>query len=174
MDNLAYIGLGSNLADPLTQIRRAIAAIAEFSSTQILACSSVYRNGAMVDPLQQSQASQPDYLNTVAAIRTRLGASELLASMLEQESIQGRVRNGRHWAARCIDLDLLLYGEVCMATPTLTLPHPGVHQRPFVIHPLAEIAPHTQIPGIGEAAQVAKLISRQSLIQVCHGSDLLE
>lgn len=170
----AYIGLGSNLANPLCQLRRALRAIGDFSLTRIRSCSGVYRNSAMTVPLARPGAAQPDYLNAVAAIDTCLGAEELLQALLNQETVQGRKRSGIRWEARCIDLDLLLYGELQIETALLTLPHPGLHQRPFVIHPLAEIAPEALIPGFAEAFQVAKIVPRQSLSLICQGSELLE
>ena len=171
---LAYIGLGSNLADPFNQIKTALRALGKLPGTTVLDCSGLYQNQAMTDPLTCSTVLQPDYLNAVAAIETKLAAHDLLAALLNQEYIQGRRRTEQHWEARCIDLDLLLYADQEIQSKSLTVPHPGVHQRPFVIHPLAEIAPQVVIPGFGSAAHVAKIIDPDGLTLVCQGSELLE
>ena len=170
----AYIGLGSNLADPVSQIKIALRALGQFPGTTVLDCSGLYQNQAMTDPLANSTTPQPDYLNAVAAIETGLAAHDLLTALLNQEFIQGRRRTEQHWEARCIDLDLLLYADQKIQSKSLAVPHPGVHQRPFVIHPLAEIAPSVVIPGLGTAAHVAKIIARDSLTLICQGSELLE
>lgn len=170
----AYVGLGSNLSEPLNQIRVALLALGELTQTTLISCSDVYRNRAMIDSRQGVQTVQPDYLNAVAAVATRLPAEDLLRALLAQETAQGRRRSGAHWEARCIDLDLLLYGELKIETRILTVPHPGLVQRPFVIHPLAQIAPRAGIPGFGTASQVAKIVSKESLTLVCRGSVLLE
>ncbi len=168
----AYIGLGSNLADPIKQIRIALQALDKLPDTTLIDCSGIYQNQAMTDPSACSTTSQPDYLNAVAAIETELAAHDLLAALLNQEYIQGRRRTEQHWEARCIDLDLLLYADQEIQTKSLTVPHPGVHQRPFVIHPLAEIAPQVLIPGFGSAAHVAKIIDKDCLSLICQGSEL--
>jgi len=168
----AYIGLGSNLADPLSQISQALRALRNISGTTFHACSAVYRSRAMTDPAVLPATPQADYLNAVAAIDTCLGAEELLQALLDLETLQGRRRSGRRWEARCIDLDLLLFGELQLQTQSLTIPHPGLHCRPFVIHPLVEIAPGVLIPGFGTATQVAKIVSINSLTRVCRGSEL--
>ncbi len=170
----AFIGLGSNLADPLGQIGQALQALGNIPDTLLLTCSGVYRNRAMIDPSAPPARPQADYLNAVAAISTHLEAGMLLRALLDQEARQGRRRSGLHWEARCIDLDLLLYGELQLQTRTLTIPHPGLHWRPFVIHPLVEIAPLAPIPGFGTAAEVAKIVARNSLTLVCQGDELLE
>ncbi len=170
----AYIGLGSNLNAPLIQIRTALQALDAAHGIALINCSAVYRNQAMLDVSSVEHAPQPDYLNAVAAIDTHLSAEDLLQTLLDQEAVQGRQRSGRRWEARCIDLDLLLYAQLQLRTPALTVPHPGLHLRPFVVHPLAEIAPLVFIPGIGTALQVAKIVAKESLTRVCPGGDILE
>ena len=170
----AYVGLGSNLAEPLGQLRRALQALAGLGQTRLIRCSGVYRNPPMIDPRDDAPTAQADYLNAVAAIATRLGPQQLLRALLAQEDRQGRRRSARRWEARCIDLDLLLYGERRINSRDLTLPHPGLSQRPFVIHPLAEIAPEAPVPGLGPAARLAKLVAKNTLVLVCPGSELLE
>ena len=139
----AYIGLGSNLAEPLTQLKTACAAIANLAQVKELACSSFYQS-APVGP-----QDQPDFVNAVMAISTDLAALDLLACLQKIEQEQGRVRTGIRWGARTLDLDLLLYGEQQINLPTLTVPHPEISNRAFVLYPLHEIAPALFIPTLG-------------------------
>lgn len=138
----AFVGLGSNLENPAVQLRAAHAALAGLPETALTAISPVYRSAPM------GPADQPDYLNAVAALETALDPWALLDRLLKIEIARGRVR-GRRWGARILDLDLLLYGDRTLDNPNLTLPHPGVHQRGFVLYPLADIAPTLHIPGLG-------------------------
>lgn len=139
----AYIGLGSNLGDPAGRIRGALADLASLPRTHVLQASSFYRS----PPLGPSD--QPDYVNAVAALDTGLAPAALLDALQALEAKHGRVRDGRRWGPRTLDLDLLLYGDTQLATPRLTVPHPGLPQRAFVLYPLAEIAPDLQVPGLG-------------------------
>lgn len=157
---VAYIGLGSNLADPVRQIRSARLALSRLSETRELAFSALYRNPPM------GPAGQPDYVNAVMAVETRLDAETLLAEMQRIETGQGRVRDGERWGARTLDLDLLLYGQQRIATPALTVPHPGIAGRAFVVYPLLEIAPGLDIPGLGPARELARQISSASLTRL--------
>ena len=144
----AYVGLGSNLDDPATQIRRAIDRLAEVGDTEVVAVSSMYRS-APFGPVEQ-----PDFLNAVAHLRCRLSATELLRRLLQLERAQGRVR-GERWGPRTIDLDLLVFGDEVFEKSELTLPHPGIAARNFVLLPLQEIAPDLVIPGLGRVADIA-------------------
>jgi len=144
----AYIGLGSNLADPLSQLRKARQAIYESHDVQELAFSSFYRSAPM------GPQDQPDYVNAVMAISTTLAALPLLRLLQTIENAQGRVRTGLRWGARTLDLDLLLYGQQQFSIPDLIVPHPGIGERSFVLAPLSEIAPHLMIPGQGEVAEL--------------------
>lgn len=137
---VSYIGLGSNLADPIEQLYKAKQALAKRTDIKLLAISGLYRSAPM------GPQNQPDYINAVAAIRTGLPALVLLHQLQTIENKQGRLRNER-WGARTLDLDILLYGDYCLATPELTVPHVGLTQRAFVLYPLYEIAPELQIPG---------------------------
>ncbi len=141
---VAYIGLGSNLDDPEAQILRARRAIAELPESTELEFSSLYRS----DPM--GPQDQPCYINAVMALQTGLSPFELLTRLQRIESDQGRDRRGARWGPRTLDLDILLYGRACIHTQTLIVPHYGMAERPFVLHPLAEIAPvDLLIPGIG-------------------------
>jgi 2-amino-4-hydroxy-6-hydroxymethyldihydropteridine diphosphokinase len=136
----AYVGLGSNLDDPSAQLERAIAALAAVPNSRLVRVSSVYRNPPM------GPADQPDYLNAVAGLLTCLEPAALLTELQGIEAVQGRRRDGPRWGARTLDLDLLLVGDVRLDSPVLTLPHPGLRERPFVVIPLAEIAPGLRLP----------------------------
>jgi 2-amino-4-hydroxy-6-hydroxymethyldihydropteridine diphosphokinase len=159
----AYIGIGSNLDDPRQQVRVALAALAQIADTQMLISSSLYRSAPM------GPADQPEYVNAVAKLATRLTAIELLAAIQAIETRQGRVRNGVHWGPRVIDLDLLLYGNEQILTTGLTVPHPGLREREFVLYPLAEIAPELTIPGLGALSQLLEHCPRRGLERMAHG-----
>lgn len=139
----AWIGLGSNLDDPLAQLRRAVAALAALPSSQIAAVSPAYRNPAL--RLPGDDTPQPDYCNAVVGIDTTLAPLTLLDALQAIELQQGRTRDTR-WGARTLDLDILLYGDETLATTRLTLPHPGMHARLFVLQPLADVAPALVLP----------------------------
>lgn len=131
---VAYVGLGANLGDAAQAVIGAIDGIARLPRTAVTARSSLYRS-APVD------AAGPDYVNAVIELRTGLNAFELLLQLQQIERGAGRTRPYRH-APRTLDLDLLLFGSASMASARLTLPHPRMAQRAFVLLPLAEIAPH--------------------------------
>ena len=123
--------------------------------------SSFYRSAALT--LSGRSEEQADYCNAVVEIRTALTAPALFAFLQGIEQAMGRVRGPERWAPRRIDLDLLLYGNQVVALPTLTVPHPEMHKRDFVIMPLLEIAPRARIPGIGLAASVAQKLAGDGL-----------
>lgn len=129
----AYIALGSNLCQPQHQLREAVIALAALPRTQLEKVSSIYRSAAV------GPGEQPDYLNAVALIATELSPADLLDALQQVERNQGRTRE-IHWGARTLDLDLLLYGKMSIETPTLTLPHPRMRLRHFVLYPLREIS----------------------------------
>lgn len=129
----AYIGLGSNLLDPLGQLRRAVQAIAALPQSQLRRVSTAYRSAAI------GPGKQPDYLNAVLQLDTDLEAQQLLAALQAMERDQGRVRTVR-WGPRSLDLDILLYGNARIDSPTLSVPHPRLRDRSFVLYPLAAIA----------------------------------
>lgn len=143
---IAYIGLGSNLNDPVDQLRTAMVELESIPQTRVLKKSSLYRSPALLS-VDNPQA-QPDYINAVAAVATELGARTLLDHMLQIEQKHGRHR-GLRWASRTLDLDLLIYGDAQCDEPGLTVPHPGLPKRAFVLYPLYEIAPDLEVPGHG-------------------------
>ena len=135
-----YIGLGSNLAEPLQQLRDALAALAQLPDTRLLAHSSFYAS----DPL--GPPDQPRYVNAVAALDTALQPWPLLDALQRIEQEQGRVRKAERWGPRTLDLDILLFGERLIADERLSVPHYHMHARPFVLYPLAELAAELQLP----------------------------
>lgn len=138
-----YIGIGSNLDDPVAQVLEAVDEMGMIPDTILVARSSLY-SGRPMGPEEQ-----PDYVNAVVSLDTLLSADELHRALISIEDMQGRTRDGEKWGPRIIDLDLLLYGNNTIDTATLTVPHPGMHERDFVIVPLEEIAGNVKIPGRG-------------------------
>lgn len=139
----AYVGLGANLQDPAAQVRRALDELGSISQSRVLSRSPLYKS----PPL--GPAGQPDYVNAVAALETSLAPRALLEELRAIEVRHGRRRDGTRWGPRTLDLDILLYGDQVMDTPELTLPHPGLHERAFVLYPLFDVAPELEIPGRG-------------------------
>ena len=156
MRHIAFIGLGSNLEDPPSQLQRALFAIDKLSGTQLLAKSSLYRGEPLGYP------DQPDFVNAVAKIATELTPQALLQALLKIEQQHGRERTFRN-APRILDLDVLLYDDVQLHEHGLTIPHPQMHLRAFVLQPLLEIAPDISIPGIGRADVALIKCSNQEL-----------
>jgi 2-amino-4-hydroxy-6-hydroxymethyldihydropteridine diphosphokinase len=155
----AFVALGANLGDPATQLRRAIAELARLPETRLTACSSLYLSKPV------GYLEQPDYINAVAALRTNLTPRALLAGLLEIESRHGRKRAFKN-APRTLDLDLLLYDGLVMHEPGLTLPHPRMLDRAFVMIPLAEIAPDYPIPGHGFTSECLAGLDAQGLTRL--------
>jgi 2-amino-4-hydroxy-6-hydroxymethyldihydropteridine diphosphokinase len=155
----AFIGLGANLGDREAQVRRAFAALAELPGTRLLAASSLYRSAPV------GVVAQPDFINAVAEIETALLARALLDALLAAERRFGR-RRDFPGAPRTLDLDLLLYGDRVIAEPGLVVPHPRMHQRAFVLAPLAEIAPDTVIPGKGRAGTLLAACADQKIEKI--------
>jgi len=147
------VGLGSNLADPEQQIRTALAELQRLPETVFALRSSLYRSAAV------GPAGQPDYLNAVAALVTLLAPERLLEGLQEIENAHGRDRSGERWGPRSLDLDLLAYGSVRMTGAELTLPHPRIAGRNFVLFPWSEIAPSYRVPGLGTVAELAERVS---------------
>ena len=146
---LAYIGLGSNLDDPKDQVLRALAALAALPGSRLAARSSLYRTPPMGPP------GQADYVNAVAALETTLAPHALLDALQAIEHGHARVRDVR-WGPRTLDLDLLTYGALQLHDARLTVPHPGIADRAFVLVPLAEVAPALEIPGLGSVAMLCE------------------
>ena len=141
-----FVGIGSNLNQPTRRIAESITALNNISAVTLERVSSVYQT----DPM--GPADQPVYLNAVAQLSTSLAPLALLDTLQGVENEQGRVRTNERWTARTLDLDLLLYGDQQIDHERLTVPHPGMTVRSFVLVPLLEIAPDVEIPGKGPAA----------------------
>jgi 2-amino-4-hydroxy-6-hydroxymethyldihydropteridine diphosphokinase len=146
---LAYIGLGSNLEDPLAQVIRALDELAGISRTTLLARSAIYSSHA-VGPVQ------PDYINAVALLDTQLEPLALLDALQAIEQVHERVRI-QHWGPRTLDLDLLLYDDQTIDMERLKVPHPYLTQRSFVLYPLADITPNLHLP---DGTPLEELLSR--------------
>ncbi len=154
----AYIGLGSNLEDPVQQVQRALVELAAIPATRLLRQSSLYRSPPLGPP------DQPDYINAVAELSTTLQPLELLDELQHIENAHGRVR-GIRWGARTLDLDLLLYGDRRIDESRLILPHPGLALRAFVLVPLLEIAPALDVPGVGPVKLLAERLPPETVIR---------
>ena len=144
----AYVGLGSNLQMPARQVDEAFDLLAEIPGTRVILRSSPYRSAAF------GGIEQPDFINAVAALLTTLTPADFLAALHAIEKRQGRVRDGARWGPRVLDLDLLVYAGEVIDQPGLTVPHPGIMERNFVLLPLGEIAPDLVIPGLGRVADL--------------------
>jgi len=151
----AYIGLGANLGEPGDQLAAALAALASSPGITLVACSAFYRSAPIA-------SSGPDYLNAVAALDTTLQPPALLARLQALEAQAGRLRPYLN-APRTLDLDLLLYGTSVIATPELTVPHPRLHLRAFVLLPLAELAPELALPLHGPLAALLPGVAGQAI-----------
>lgn len=145
----AFIGVGSNLSGPREQVERAIRALGELPASRLGARSSQYRSSPLAG------MRQPDYINAVARLDTALTPRELLAALQAIESQLGRLRDAERWGPRVIDLDLLVYGDRRIDEDRLTVPHPGIASRNFVLLPLMEIAADLVIPGLGPLASLS-------------------
>ena len=140
----AWVGLGANLGDAAGAVRAALEALDALPGTSLVAASRLYRTPAW------GVTDQPDFVNAVARVRTVLAPQALLDALLDVERRAGRDRRAsRPWGPRELDLDLLLHGDASVDTPGLRLPHPHLHERAFVLVPLAELAPDLRVPGHG-------------------------
>ena len=145
---LAYVALGSNLGDPRQQLLDAMAALANLPDTRLLQRSRLYRTPPW------GMLEQPPFLNAAVRLDTGLAAGELLDALLAIERAAGRTREGERWGPRTLDLDLLHMEGVRMADARLTLPHPRIGERAFVLLPLADLAPELELPGQGKVAEL--------------------
>ena len=158
MPALAYIGLGANLGDARATLAAAVAALAALPGCSLLATSPVYRS-APID------SSGPDYLNAVAALHTSLAPHDLLRALQAIEQQHGRQRPYRN-APRTLDLDLLLFDAQVIDSPDLVVPHPRMHERAFVLRPLADLAPALVIPGRGTVATLLQAVGDQAVARL--------
>jgi 2-amino-4-hydroxy-6-hydroxymethyldihydropteridine diphosphokinase len=154
----AYVGLGSNLGDSVGEVERALAEIATLPGTALVARSSLYRTAPI-------HADGDDYVNAVAHVRTTLVPLALLAALQAIERAHGRERPFAN-APRTLDLDLLVHGDAVVASAPLTLPHPRLHERAFVVVPLAEIAPGLVVPGRGAVTGLLRAVAAQRVAKL--------
>jgi len=156
MPGIAFIGLGSNLDDPRGQLQRAFADLEGLPDTRLIGRSSLYRSAPV------GVLDQPDFVNAVAKISTKLRPHELLKALLNIEHQHGRERTFRN-APRTLDLDVLLYDDLRLHEQGLTIPHPQMHRRAFVLQPMLEIDPDASIPGVGQAKGLLRACADQVL-----------
>ena len=155
-----FVGIGSNLSEPIKQVNQAIKTFQSFSEIEDVRASSLYRTkplGGMV---------QPDYINAVVAFTTKLAPFDLLKHLQGMENTQGRVRTGERWSARIIDLDILLYGSQNIAEESLTIPHLGLTERNFVLLPLAELDPDLKLPDNRKITELLTLTAKQGIEKI--------
>ncbi|EJB8571679.1 2-amino-4-hydroxy-6-hydroxymethyldihydropteridine diphosphokinase [Vibrio parahaemolyticus] len=153
----AYIAVGSNLADPVSQAQQAIEALKTLTNSEFVQASSLYSSTPM------GPQNQPDYINAVVAIKTNLTPLELLDCTQAIEQEQGRVRKDERWGPRTLDLDIVLYGNEVINSERLIVPHYGMREREFVLYPLAEIAPSLQLPDGTEVSELLEQVDRNGL-----------
>jgi len=155
---VAYVGLGSNLADPVAQVRAAMSALATLPQTRAIRCSSLYRSA----PIGKVR-DQPDFINAACRVETTASAPDILRALLAIEKAAGRVRDGQKGGPRILDLDLLLFGAEIHQASDLVLPHPRLHERAFVLYPLVELDPGLSIPGKGSVSVLLARCDGQSV-----------
>lgn len=166
MSHIAFIGLGSNLDDPRAQVMRGFAALEDLPGTRLLARSSLYASTPV------GYLDQPDFVNAVAKISTTLTPQALLQALLNIEHRNGRERTFQN-APRTLDLDVLLYDDLVLHEHGLSIPHPQMHLRAFVLQPLLEIQPDCIIPAVGQAAIALQACQDQSLHRLNGNSDVV-
>jgi 2-amino-4-hydroxy-6-hydroxymethyldihydropteridine diphosphokinase len=153
----AYLGVGSNLNDPRAQVLNAVEKLRALPTTRVIAVSRLYGSKPF-GPVKQS-----DFVNAVVGILTQLDAPTLLQEAKNIERALGRPEKYERWGPRIIDLDILVYGREKRADPALTIPHPGIVERNWVLYPLADIAPSLDIPGVGRVADLKGAIAPEGL-----------
>ena len=166
---LAYIGLGSNLDNPLGQLESAYSALKKLPYSTLESISNIYQSKPV------GPQDQPDYLNAVTCIRTNLKPEQLLNALQAIELEQGRVRD-IHWGARTIDLDIILFGNLEVKSTLLTIPHPEMHQRNFVLIPLSDLNPNLILPNEialsfllqkTDKTSIYELLTAEAFIKAC-------
>ncbi len=160
MTTQAFIGIGANLGDARGSVEQAILRLADLPASLLIAQSSLFKTAPI-------ESSGDDYINAVAELRTDLSATDLLLALQQIELAFGRERPYRN-APRTLDLDLLLYGSEKINTDTLTIPHPRMTERAFVLLPLLEISPLITIPGKGAAQNFTGVVAEQVIVKLAH------
>jgi 2-amino-4-hydroxy-6-hydroxymethyldihydropteridine diphosphokinase len=153
----AWIGVGSNLEDPRAQVLAAFGRLKQLPRSRLVSTSRLYRSRPF------GPVAQPDFVNAVAGVLTQLDPPALLKELRAIEVSMGRPARHEHWGPRIIDLDLLAWGCERRSDAHLTLPHPGIVERNFVLYPLAEIAPDLDLPGLGRVADLAAAVTAEGL-----------
>lgn len=153
----AYIAVGSNLADPVSQAKQAIEALKALPDSEFIKASELYSSTPM------GPQDQPDYINAVVEVNTQLTPLELLDQTQAIELEQGRVRKDERWGPRTLDLDIILFGDEVINNERLTVPHYGMKVREFVLYPLAEIAENLILPDGTELTHLLKQVDRNGL-----------
>lgn len=166
MSEIAFIGLGSNLGEREKNLSSALTLLAETSEIELVSTSSFYETTPIQDNPDGSVANQPDFLNAVCQVNTELPVQFLLARLLKIEKKGGRERKHRQHGPRTLDLDLLIYGETMCKTAVLTVPHPRLHNRAFVLYPLMEIAPDLVVPGKGPVKNLLAAVAEQNIRRI--------
>ncbi len=159
---IAYIGLGSNLSEPIKQVQSAVSEIEKIPQSQIAKVSSLYLSKPM------GPQDQDDFINAVVAIETSLSAVELLDALQAIENKAGRVRKENRWGARILDLDIILFGNEVLNTERLTIPHYGMCEREFVLLPLAEIVPELSLPNGESIKLLSQNIANNAMVKLSH------
>lgn len=155
---IAFVGLGANLGDAPATVREAMRALDVLPQTRLLRASRLYRSRAW------GVETQPDFINAVAMLESRLPARTLLDELLAIERAHGRERAAEvRWGPRTLDLDLLLHGDSIIDEPGLRVPHPHLHERAFALLPLVEVAPDAVIPGRGLARDIAAVMAGEGI-----------
>jgi len=153
----AYIGVGSNLNDPRTQVHLALQRLKALPTTRVILRSALYASRPF------GPIAQPDFVNAVAGVLTQLESLALLRDLRAIETALGRPAARERWGPRIIDLDLLAYARERRADGELVLPHPGIVERNFVLYPLADIAPDLDLPGLGRVAELKRQVGSEGL-----------
>ena len=152
----AYVALGANQRQPREQVTRALEALAGLPGTRLVARSRLWQSPPF------GPVPQPDFINAVAGLLTQLAPHALLEQLRRIETAHGRERTVR-WGPRTLDLDLLVHGVARIDDAELTLPHPGIAERAFVLYPLAELAPALEVPGVGRVAELAARVTQEGI-----------
>jgi 2-amino-4-hydroxy-6-hydroxymethyldihydropteridine diphosphokinase len=156
----AYVGLGSNLDDPRRQVLAACARLKELPLTCLVLTSPLYRSRPL------GPIAQGDFVNAVAGLLTQLEPEALLKELRALEAALGRPAVHERWGPRVIDLDLLCFAHERRSSADLTLPHPGIPERNFVLYPLADIAPDLDLPGLGRVAGLKGKVTAEGLTRL--------
>lgn len=175
---VAYVGLGSNMGDSVAFLQAAKRSLAASTGIELLQCASFYKSapvdtgyggepgGTGYSSAPVGTGEQPDFINSVCALATTLAAEDLLRRLMEIEQKFGRRRSGEVGEPRTLDLDMLLYSDQSIVTDQLTLPHPRLHERAFVLYPLSEIAPDLVIPGHGRVLDLLNNCKHQRITRL--------